>query len=218
MNGTRASRWRAGGFALAWLIVAAGCGPTDIKTAKVSADDTTAFFRWKRDVGAQLSAEQQRQLEVTQQELRLDIQFHQAASGHDAIEAAMCVRLNGLTVKDALLLGAQLKWQRLAAERDDLERVAIRNAQLITKPGDQAAAAELERYRATFSQRIAKITPELAGLEKEIVGLGASHRSCSSPLPRASPRRLPARRPWTSLPCCWKAGGARQFSGAATAR
>lgn len=171
-NNPEISLWRAGVVALGLLLSLAGCGPTDLQTARVAAEDTTTFFRWKRDVGAQLSAEQQRQLEVTQQELRLDIQLHQSASGHDAIEGAMCGRLNQLTVRDALLLGAQLKWQRLAAERDDLQRVALRNAQLITKPGDQAAAAELERYRGTFQQRIDKISPELAGLEKEILALG----------------------------------------------
>ena len=163
---------RAGGLALGLLIAGAGCGPTDIQTAKIVADDTTTFFRWKRDAGSQLSAEQQRQLEVTQQELRLDLQLRQAASGHDAIESAMCERLNHLVVKDALLLGVQLKWQRRAAERDDIQRVANANAHLITKPGDQAAAAELDRYRATFQQRIEKLTQELTGLEKEILALG----------------------------------------------
>lgn len=165
-----AGRFR--GAALGLLIAVAGCGPTDIQTAKVAADDPTAFFRWKRDVGSQLTTEQQRQLELTQQELRLDIQLRQKASGHDAIEQAMCERLNHLTVKEALLLGAHLKWQRLAAERDDLQRVASRNAQLITKPGDLAAAAELARYRGTFQQRIERLTQELAGLESEIRGLG----------------------------------------------
>lgn len=175
-------------MALGLLILVAGCGPIDIQTAKVAADDTTTFFRWKRDVGNQLSAEQQRQLEVTQQELRLDIQLRQTASGHDAIESAMCERLNRLTIKGALLLGAQLKWQRQAAERDDLQRVASRNAQLITKPGDQAAAAELERYRGTFQQRIKKLTQELGGLETEILALGGK----SPVLQLAAPASKPA--------------------------
>lgn len=163
---------RVGGAALALLTAGAGCTRTDAVDAPIAADDATTFYRWKRDVGSQLSPDLQRQLESTLQEIRFDLTLHQQASGHDAVEGAVCARLNHLSVKAALLVGAGLKWQRLAAERDDLQRVANANAHLITKPGDQSAATELELYRAKVQQRSATITQELQALEKEIAALG----------------------------------------------
>jgi hypothetical protein len=163
---------RAGGVAFGLMIAAAGCSRTPPEDRAIAADDTTTFFRWKRDTASQLSPAQQQQLDTTVEEIRLDVMLRHEASGHDAIEAAVCARLNHLTVKQALLLGGNLRWQRLAAERDDLQRVANANAHLLTKPGDEAAAADLAQYRAKFQQRIDKLSEQLHAAEREIVALG----------------------------------------------
>ncbi len=165
---------RVGWAAFALLAAGAGCTRTDVVDRPIAADDATAFYRWKRDVGSQLSPDLQRQFESTLQEIRFDLTLRREASGHDAIESAVAARLNHLSIKAALLLGAGLKWQRLAAERDDLQRVANANAHLITKPGDRSAAADLELYRTKMQQRLDTITQELQALEKEILALGGT--------------------------------------------
>lgn len=169
------------------LAAVTGCTRTPIEDSLIAADDTTTFYRWKRDTASQLSPEQQRQLETTLAELRLDIMFRQVATGHDAIESAVCERLNRLPVKEALLLGAQLKWHRLAAERDDLQRVINANSRLITKPGDQAAAADLDQYRAKQQQRADTVAQELQGVEKEIQALGGQIPALNLPAPATKP-------------------------------
>jgi hypothetical protein len=178
---------RVGLAVLALMIAGSGCKPTDLQSARIAADDTTSFYRWKRDVGSQLSAEAQKQLETAVEEIRLDAMLRKQASGHDALEAAVCQRLNHLSVKAALLLGAQIKWQRLAAERDDLQRVANANAHLITKPGDQAAATDLEQYRAKFQQRITALTRDLQAIEQEIQALGGMVPVLSLSAPATAP-------------------------------
>jgi hypothetical protein len=169
------------------LLAAPACTRTPIEDSKITAADTTEFFRWKRDAMNALSPERQRQLESTIEELRLDIMFKREASGHDAIEAAVCQRLNNLTVKQALLLGAQTKWQRLAAERDDLQRVINANAHLITKPGDETAALDLGEFRAKQQQRLDADARELPALEREIHELGGPPPVFQSTTPATQP-------------------------------
>jgi hypothetical protein len=183
--GSFSVRTRAAVFAL--LMVGAGCKPTDLMTAPIAADDSTTFYRWKRDTGSKLSPEQQRQLDLTVEEIRLDVMLRKEASGKEGIEAAVCARLNHVALKDALLLGAKLKWQREAAERDDLQRVANANAHLITKPGDSAAAADLEQYRAKFQKRIDALTLDLQSLEKEIKALGGEAPTLALASPATKP-------------------------------
>jgi hypothetical protein len=118
------------------------------------------------------SPELKRQFESALQEIRLDLQFRQAASGHDAIEAALSKRINQLPLKDALLLGTQLKWRRLAGEREDLQKVINTNSRLVTKPGDTTAAADLDQYRAKHQQRLESTLRDLAATEKDYAALG----------------------------------------------
>jgi len=178
---------RVGGVALCLMAAAAGCTRTPVEDTKIAAADTTEFFRWKRDIASELSPERQRQLDSTLEELRLDLMLRHEASGHDAIEAAVCQRLNHLSVKEALLLGAQLKWQRLAAERDDLQRVLNANSHLITKPGDQNAAVDLDQYRTTLQKRVDTANQELPALEKEISELGGPPPVFQSDSPATKP-------------------------------
>ncbi len=169
------------------LLATAGCTRTPIEDTKIAASDTTEFFRWKRDATSALSPERQKQFESTLEELRTDIMFKREASGHDAIEAAVCQRLNNLTVKQALLRGAQTRWQRLAAERDDLQRVINANAHLITKPGDETAALDLGEFRAKQQQRLDADSRELPALEKEIAELGGPAPVFHSTAPATKP-------------------------------
>ena len=159
-------------IALALLLAVAGCKPSDPLTAKISADDSTDLFRWQRDITGSLIPELKRQMEGALQEIRLDIQFRGEASGHDPIEAALCKRVNRLTLKDALLLGTQLKWRRLAGEREDLQKVVNTNSRLVTKPGDMAAAADLDLYRGKHIQRLENTIRDLAATEKDYAALG----------------------------------------------
>jgi hypothetical protein len=172
------------------LAAGAGCSRTAVEDTPIAADDTTEFFRWKRDITGRLSPERQRQLESTLEELRLDIMFRQEASGHDAIESAVCRRLNHLSLKEGLLLGLQVKWKRLAGEQSDLQRILNANAHLITKPGDHAAADDLESYRAKQQKRLDTVTADLQGVEKEIGTLGGKVSALEAPAPAQAPVKV----------------------------
>lgn len=178
---------RAVAVALALLLAGTGCQPSDPLTAKISADDSTDLFRWQRDITGSLTPDLKRQLDSALQEMRLDLQFRGEASGHDAIEAALCKRVNQLPLKDALLLGTQLKWRRLAGEREDLQKVINTNSRLITKPGDQAAAADLDQYRAKHVQRLEATLRDLQATEKDYAALGGQVSSLTLGTPTTKP-------------------------------
>ena len=176
--------------ALGLFLAAQGCRRHDPATEKIQADDTANFFWWKRTVASQLNPEVQRHLEATLQEVRLDIMSRREASGHDAIEAALCRRLNRLSVNDALLLGGQLKWRRLFTEHTDLLSAIDTNALLVTKPGDRVAARELERIRGNQQQRLAALAAELSTAENEISQLGGDVSALRLALPAAPPEAI----------------------------
>lgn len=159
-------------FVAALLLVLAGCAKTDPMDAMIAAGDTTTFVRWKRDVVADFPPAVQQQFETVLQELRIDIQFKREVSGHDAIEAEVCKRLDQHSVKEALLMGLELKWHRLTAERGDMQRVIDANERIITKPGDEAAAAEVAEYRAKHQARADAAGLELKAVERDLVALG----------------------------------------------
>ena len=179
----RLSFFRVAAVALSLLLALAGCKPSDPLTAKISADDSTDLFRWQRDHINDAAPDLKRQVDSALQEIRLDIQFRQEASGHDAIEAALCKRINHLPLKEALLLGTQLKWRRLAGEREDLQKVINTNSRLVTKPGDATAAADLDQYRAKHQQRFEATLRDLAATEKDYAALGGLVASLTLGIP-----------------------------------
>lgn len=112
------------------------------------------------------------ELDDALQEMRYRISAMQEASGHDAINDALCKHVDGRTVTQVLLLGDEWKLQRLEVERDGLQHVVNTNAQLITKPGDEAAAAELERTRVQQQKRLDTAAAEIQRLQKRVAELG----------------------------------------------
>jgi hypothetical protein len=178
---------RVGSALICLLVTGVGCSRAPVEDTPIAADDTTEFFRWKRDIAGRLTPERQRQLESALEELRLDIMFRQEASGHDAIESAVCRKLNHLPLKEALLLGLQVKWKRLAGEQADLQRVLNANAHLITKPGDHAAADDLESYRAKQQKRFDTVAADRQSVEREIKALGGKVAALEAPAPIQAP-------------------------------
>ena len=58
--------------------------------------------------------------------------------GKEAIDAALCRRIDGRPLRDVLQLGLEFRVLRLQQELAGLENAVKQNAQLVTRPGDVA--------------------------------------------------------------------------------
>jgi len=153
-------------IALSVLLALAGCAKVEPLEAKIARTTRRRFLRWKRDVIADFPPAMQQRFEAVLQELRIDIQFKREVSGRDAIEAEVCKRLDHHSVKEALLMGLELKMAPLAAERGDLQRVIDANARLITKPGDRGRGRRSRGVSRQTSGPARRGDPGIAGVGK----------------------------------------------------
>jgi len=153
-------------------VIFAGCSRVEPVRAPVAAEDPPAFAAWQRKVAGGFPAELQQEFAGAIQEIRFDVVAKNEATGHDAIEAALCKRINARTVSEVVLSGHELKLHRLETERDDLQRAMNTNAHLITKPGDEGAARQLEQIRAQQQQRLDAANTAIQAVERSIQAHG----------------------------------------------
>jgi hypothetical protein len=174
-------------------VVCAGCTRVDPPLTPVAAGDATSFSAWQRNVASQFPPELQREFADALQEIRYRITALQEATGHDAIDAALCQRIDARTVNAVLLIGDELKLQRLADERDDLQQLVNKNAHLITKPGDRTAANYLDQFRAKQQQRLDTIKAEIQRAEARVLAHGGAARSRRADVNTAAPLEMASR-------------------------
>ncbi len=158
------------GFALG------GCARVDPAHTPIAAGDEVTLAEWQRTVASQLPAAQQQEFADALQEIRFRISARQEATGHDAIQAALCKHVDGRTVNEVVLLAADLKLQRLESEQSELQQAVNTNAHLLTRPGDQAGADYLERIRARQQQRLDGIAAEIERAKASIAAHGGTER------------------------------------------
>ena len=150
------------------------CTRVDPQHAPVAAENVATFATWQRDVAAEFPPDLKPEFADALQEMRFHITAQNEATGHDAIEAVLCQRINARTVEQVLVTGAELKWQRLAAEWDGLQVAINTNANLITKPGDRVAATYLEQTRSQQQQRLDRIAAEIQQVERRLLAHGGT--------------------------------------------
>jgi hypothetical protein len=143
----------------------AGCRRTEPLDQPVSADSPQVFSSWKGDMRNRLSSQQWRDFDVATAEINFTIMTERRATGSAAIDEAMRSSVDGHTVREIVIMGYESKAARLRDERTTLEKNIQENARLRTRPNDTASADYLAMARQRQSERLAKVTAELAEAE-----------------------------------------------------
>jgi hypothetical protein len=156
------------------IAAVAGCERADPHASLVEATSGSGLGRWRIQAGERFTREEWREFDAALQELRLRVMAERQASGSEAVQEAMCSRINGLTFREVLVLGHEATLLRLRPVRDELKRAVDTNALLVTKPGDRASASYLENLSARQTERLEKIDAEIALARRRLVELGAA--------------------------------------------
>lgn len=155
-----------------WWLALAGCQRGDPQLALVEAHNVRALDLWRVKARTRYTQEQWKEFDAALQEVRLKVMADREATGKEAIEEAMCARINGHPYRDVLALGYEAKLSRLWPTQDELRKAIDGNMQLVTKPGDTAGARYLESLRERQEERLRKVDTEIAATEARMKELG----------------------------------------------
>lgn len=168
---------------LAFLVGA--CSRGDPHAAPIGAADRGALAKWRMIAADRFTREEWREFEAALQELRLQVMAHREATGSEAIDDAVCRRIDGRTFREVLVLGCESKLERLEPVRNELKTALDTNALLVTQPGDREAQKHLEGFRQRQGERLAKLDAELSAAEERLAALGGRPAGRTA---RAQPR------------------------------
>ena len=168
-------------------VVCDGCTRVDPQHALIAAEDGPAFAAWQRKVVSEFPAALRQEFADAVQEIRFHLGAQPGVTGRDAVEAALCQRIDGHTVTEVLLLGDGFKLSRLEADRVQLQRVTNANAHLVTKPDDRAAANQLEQLRAQQQKRLDGIDADIRQAKARIAANGGAVPAASPELATSAP-------------------------------
>jgi hypothetical protein len=164
-------------------LAAAGCGPKDPLDAKVDAGDGLAFSMWRSGAEHDLAPQQVIDLDRSVQEIKFHIMAAGAASGGDAVDAAMRQIVNGLTVRQLLQKGLGWELDRAEAERNALETGMRQNALMTTRPGDTDSAEYLVALKERQTARLRAATDEVNHVRERLAAAGGVVPPAPSPAP-----------------------------------
>ncbi len=97
---------------------------------RVRAVDTLNFEMWHGDVLERLDPEQKKDLEEALQEIKFHVMAN-GASGGSAVEQGLIARIDGMTVREVLVLGLGWKLERAEKEQADLKAAIPYNSQAV---------------------------------------------------------------------------------------
>jgi hypothetical protein len=162
---------------------AAGCGPSDPLEGKVDAADGLAFSMWRSGAEHDLTPQQVIDLDRSVQEIKFHIMAGGAASGGDAVDAAMRQMINGLTIRQLLQKGLGWELERAEAERSALETGMKQNALMTTRPGDTESADYLVALKERQTARLKAATDEVNQARERLAAAGGTIPAAPSPVP-----------------------------------
>jgi hypothetical protein len=164
-------------------LAAAGCAPGDPLNGKVDASDGLAFSMWRSSAGHDLTPQQVIDVDRSVQEIKFHIMATGAASGGEAVDAAMRQMINGLTVRQLLQQGLGLELKRAEDERSALETGMKNNALMTTRPGDTDSAEYLVALRERQTARLKAATDEVNQARERLAAAGGVIPAAPSPVP-----------------------------------
>jgi hypothetical protein len=143
-----------------------GCGAATDE--KANARNQTEYDIWSSNVAAHLSLDDVRVFQQAQQEIRLYIMGHTSASGSEAIGNAFLLKVDGLTVKQLMVLGLQDRIKRLTDQRNEAKTLYDQNSAIKTNGGDETSANYLAGRVAEDRQRLDKSNADLAATQADL--------------------------------------------------
>jgi hypothetical protein len=165
------------------FLAAAGCGPSDPLNGKVDAGDGLAFSMWRSNAEHDLAPQQVIYVDRSVQEIKFHIMATGAASGTEAVDAAMRQMINGLTVRELLQKGLGWELERAEAERSALETGMKNNALMTTRPGDTDSAEYLVALKERQAARLRAATDEVNHARERLAAAGGTIPAAPSPAP-----------------------------------
>lgn len=164
-------------------VALAGCGPSDPLDGRVDAADGLAFSMWRSNAEHDLTPQQVIDLDRSVQEIKFHVMAAGAASGGEAVEAAMRQMINGLTVRQLLQRGLGWELERAEAERSALETGMKNNALMTTRPGDTDSAEYLIALKERQTTRLRAATDEVNRARERLAAAGGVIPAAPSPAP-----------------------------------
>ena len=155
------------------IVLLGGCSRTAPHDTPIPAPNRSALGKWRMMAADKFTRDEWREFETALQELRLRVTADREASGSEAVDEAVCRRIDGRRFREVLVLGYEAKLTRLEPVRTELKTALDNNALLVTKPGDRAAEQHLEGFRQRQLERLTKLDAELEAAEQRLVALGA---------------------------------------------
>lgn len=101
---------------LAVSLALAGCARTPPLDRIVKAESPSALSHWRERMGNDLTQAQWDDFDAARGEIELKIKMDPAAKESDAVDAMVCVKISGQTVRQVIQQGFELKLARLDAE------------------------------------------------------------------------------------------------------
>ena len=167
MNGARAVLLALAAAALT------GCQRHPLEQ-KISVRDMGAYNLWVGSASRDLSPAQAADLAEARGAIRLSLMAGGKLSGAETVDAAFLEKINGLTARELLRLGLEVRQRRFADEKAELEQNILYQSKLKTKPGDKESADYLQYHIALDRERLAKVESELAAIQAKMAALAVA--------------------------------------------
>jgi hexokinase len=156
---------RAGNVIALSLVLLVGCAPSSPYQQPIDAESPIRFATWRADTDSSLTREEWGWFDVAIQEFKFQVMLGRQTTGSEAIDAAVCEKINGRKLGDVMRDGLQAYLKRKTTDKDQLEQAIRTNSKLRIPPGDEAKARELADFQENLQQRLAKLKEEVAAAE-----------------------------------------------------
>lgn len=147
----------------------AGCGGQSAPT-KIDAQTMSAYRVWRSRAVSEVSSDAWSEFNAAIQDIRLRAMTH-GVSGEDAIDDAMCQQINGHTIDEVLIADYTTKVDELQQTAKQMKEMVDANALLVAKPGDDAAAEELDRRRSEQLARLNRVLDDVDKFQRRLAQL-----------------------------------------------
>lgn len=107
------------------------------------------------------------------QELKIKVMAERGNSAKDVLDEGMRGKINGKTLREALVLGFEARRERLERERAEVQARIDHDSRLVTKP-DTASSAYVASVKRADSDRRDLLTREVAEVNEKLAGWGVA--------------------------------------------
>ncbi len=142
------------------MIFCGGCrkNPYD---QKISAATQQELNQWLSLNTHRLSLEETAEIKDCLAEIKVSFMLAKEAAGQDNINRKMCEKIDGMALKDTVVLGYELQIARLELEKARLQKDLAYKRSLKARPGDLASANFLEDQKEQVRAQISKFDERL---------------------------------------------------------